>query len=412
MDYACCHRLLDVICEVCRRNSGELSSLQVPHARLAGAALYKMVVSDSVREFPTAVLLAQQLFVTLGSFDNSSLVRCYAKLLCGLKVKVLFHSLVESASEQALCLLRQYFPHGGDEFERDLVEKAPKLAEEIQKAVRDFRRCFLPLVRHKHKRESFMENQFEELYGAYFTRCLARRAATFLAELEKDLPATFIDELLQTESPGKVTNAHSPDFMVDVLLNCVEGKSTLQATDLLSLLEDLSPHSSPNLEGFCNSFIAASHSGSTVGQSANSQPLLDTSHHHDGPSSDTSGSDILIGPEPMDQGRYTDLACESVPEGDTGVSTNSYGGDTNCCGGDTDSYSDHSHPLAVNGGRKQQENVPLDGEKGWVVGGQRSTVSRRDGEGRAELPPCYVKLSYQKNLLAFASSTIQTKMFA
>ena len=74
--------------EVGRRHRDGLSSLAVPHARLASAGLYKMVVTDNVAEYSTALLLAEQLFQTLGSFENHSLVRCYAKLLCGLKVKV------------------------------------------------------------------------------------------------------------------------------------------------------------------------------------------------------------------------------------------------------------------------------------------------------------------------------------
>ena len=78
--------------EVARRHGKGLSSLAVPHARLASAALYKIVTTDNVTEYPTALLLAEQLFLTLGSFDNYAFTRCYAKLLCGLKVKVTYNT--------------------------------------------------------------------------------------------------------------------------------------------------------------------------------------------------------------------------------------------------------------------------------------------------------------------------------
>lgn len=65
--------------------------------------------------------------------------------------------------------------------------------------VHGFRKAFLPLVAHECKRERFLRNQYEKLYGSYFSYCLARCTANFLTGLEKDMPDTFIDEVCGAE---------------------------------------------------------------------------------------------------------------------------------------------------------------------------------------------------------------------
>lgn len=247
VDYACRYRHLDVIYEVSQHMNKNLSTLTVPHLRLASASLYKMVVCDDVSEFYTALQLAQCLFEAAGSFSNGTLVRCYAKLVCGLKVKALFHCLPSSPKE-AFTLLRKYFPRGGDTWDKQLSLHNATLAEEIRKVSQDFRKCFLHLIGHKHRRESFMSREYQKVYNHRFSRCLVRRAASFLTELERGLPDTFLDELLKGNWKEHQT-VNTPtlwDVLMELLLDCVEGKTTLQSADLLSLLNDLHSCSMPN----------------------------------------------------------------------------------------------------------------------------------------------------------------------
>lgn len=64
-------------------------------------------------------------------------------------------------------------------------------------------------------------------------------------------------QLLKTESEGVLTNSPvlSSDVMMEMLLDCVQGKTTLQSSDLLGLIKDLGPEVSPDLEGFQHSIM-------------------------------------------------------------------------------------------------------------------------------------------------------------
>ena len=65
-------------------------------------------------------------------------------------------------------------------------------------------------------------------------------------------------QLLKTAG-GEDTLTNTPtlssDVMLEMLLDCVQGKVALQSTDLLDLVDDLSPQASPDLQGFQDSII-------------------------------------------------------------------------------------------------------------------------------------------------------------
>ncbi|XP_076449874.1 uncharacterized protein LOC143286155 [Babylonia areolata] len=246
VDYACRHRYLDVIYEVSQHFNKSLSTLMVPHVRLAGASLYKMVIRDDVSQFCTAVELAEHLFEAVGTPSNHALVCCYAKLLCGLKAKALFHCL-QSSPKAAFALLRKYFPRGENSLDKQLSMHNAALAKEIRQVSQDFRKCFLYLIGNKHRRETFLSHGYDRLYNQRFSQRLARRTATFVTELEKGLPDTFLDELLkgQVKADTPVSTPTLWDVLMELLLDCVEGKTTLQSSDLLDLLKDLRPCTEP-----------------------------------------------------------------------------------------------------------------------------------------------------------------------
>ncbi|KAL8599603.1 hypothetical protein ACOMHN_024501 [Nucella lapillus] len=251
VDYACRHRRLDVICEVSQHMTSSLSSLTVPHVRLAGAGLYKMVVCDDAAQFHTALQLAQRLFDAVGTFTNGTLVRCYAKLLCGLRVKALFHCL-QSSPKEAFTLLRKYFPRGGDNLDRQLSRH---------------------LIAHKSKCESFFSREYGQVYDHRFSRCLVKRAASFLTELEKGLPDTFLDEVLKGgwSNQEPVSTPSLGDALMEVLLDRVEGKTTLRSSDLRALLRDLRSCSLPDPRDILRGVRGIRLLSSLDGQSGNSE---------------------------------------------------------------------------------------------------------------------------------------------
>lgn len=72
----------------------------------------------------------------------------------------------------------------------------PGLFSKLKEATAAFRKSFLPLILHERKREKFMMTQYEALYGTAFSTSLTSHITKFLDEIEKDLPQTFIDEVM------------------------------------------------------------------------------------------------------------------------------------------------------------------------------------------------------------------------
>lgn len=277
-DYSCRYRHANVIQAVLEKHGLSLASLGVPHARLATASLHKIVHHEIMHGFPTAIVLAEQLFREFGSKQDHAFVHSFIRLLCGLKVKALFY-IMEDSPEEALRVFGEYFPRGNGYI--DDIVTTPELAQGLRKATTDFRKSIFPIILHPAKREDFMANQYKQRYGRDFTQALKRRVTSFVDSLEKQWPDTFIDmmfkqqKLINTDPTADCLS--SSDSLMDILLDFVDGKSSLEPEDLLALVNLLDPHQPLTVHGFTSSFFSSQSASPQEGGGRSSQEIEDQS---------------------------------------------------------------------------------------------------------------------------------------
>ncbi|XP_048254778.1 uncharacterized protein LOC124119200 isoform X1 [Haliotis rufescens] len=238
LDYACKHKLHEVIAALVQRHGEDLSSLAIPHARLSTATIHRIIHCRELEDFETAIHLTEQLYQTLGEACPFTI---YFRLTYGLKMKVLFDYLKkDSQSPRVLNLmLNRYFPRCSS---ADLNTTQRNMSR-LQTRVSNFRKFFLSLCLNENQRKSFLRDEYDTEFGEEFLSSLEKHVDRFLQEVEKCLPLTVLDKILQKGVESVCRSVPSMSVSMDILLECLLNKSRLHALDLLDLLTLIHPMS-------------------------------------------------------------------------------------------------------------------------------------------------------------------------
>ncbi|XP_021354239.1 uncharacterized protein LOC110450818 isoform X2 [Mizuhopecten yessoensis] len=253
--HACKYKYHHVIKGILNRHHDNLEELDVPKIYLSIAMIYNTVMTDNVLYYPVVV---HHLDYIYSEVPDAVPFKLYSKLTMGLKMKashghgstspnvniwclasiICAMDLLKKNHDDALMVLNRYFPRKGSHYEHVIHRELSCL----HSAQKNFRKFFLPLLAHQNQREAYFRDEYEDEYGQHYQEALQKLGAMFVEKLTSLLPPTVIEKIL-ADGPEKYLplSEGCTHLFMEMLLDTLHGKETLEEKDLLELLTMVSP---------------------------------------------------------------------------------------------------------------------------------------------------------------------------
>ncbi|XP_066570042.1 serine-rich adhesin for platelets [Amia ocellicauda] len=242
LEYACRHRLLDIV-KVCCEGITEDHSVDSPLSlRIVAAGLWSVMKNRAVAHYDRIV---DFLDVIHKQIPNLVEFRHYIKICVGLKAKIILDMF--SSNQPLLSIMKKlnvFFPANG--FENCTSTRRDR--QKLRRCCHQFRRLVLRMIRDDSYRKTYVEEELEDEYGELFTAALEKLLWEYLERLESGLPKTTIEQLLAfkgdtqclTEGENLLAEllareSHSVPTVLQSLLQCAAMQSSPQEPESLPL---------------------------------------------------------------------------------------------------------------------------------------------------------------------------------
>ncbi|XP_019638207.1 PREDICTED: uncharacterized protein LOC109480458 [Branchiostoma belcheri] len=198
LEYACKYGQNEVVKALSAGDPKQLLQYGILEGRLAGYLLWSCVTENVVEGYDLCVQLLRHTYTHAPLVNFSH----YARILYGLKVKVMLHIL---ADRFELCLasskLKELFPKEGEKLPPLLKHDATleRQLNQLNRRSGQFRQLALDLILDREKREGYLRHEVEEEFGAEFSLALHDLVAKFVQTVEDYLPAPVIQEICSSE---------------------------------------------------------------------------------------------------------------------------------------------------------------------------------------------------------------------
>ncbi|CAH1779483.1 unnamed protein product [Owenia fusiformis] len=206
LEFACANRYHSVIAEHIKKNPG--CDVDI---RMACCSIHRIMTRLEFDELPLVMSLIEEIY---NRVDKVVTCTHFAKIISGLKIMILFHTLQQD-DPYMLARLNEFFPRDGWSHPK----ANPTLSKKLNKEYLRFRKFFLPLITDKKSHSAHIKDEFATQTS---TQTLVTK---FLEAVEHLLPKTVIekineedDEILDiiTQHHGSVDLEHFMDKLLSI----------------------------------------------------------------------------------------------------------------------------------------------------------------------------------------------------
>ncbi|XP_013422118.1 uncharacterized protein LOC106182038 [Lingula anatina] len=226
LEYACRHKMHQVLHVLCKKYPDGLDTFQVAPVYQGLAALLFVVTDWQLKDFQGAMEILDVLYIFAEEVIPYTL---FSMLMTGLRTMHLFH-LLKTKGEDILAKLNEYFPRNGREL---------KIQRVLHKREIEFRKLFISLVADEDRCADYLKHRYREDFGQDFKDSVRRLVNEFVSKIEEILPPTTIDMILAGERPSMRDLSTPTSENMEIVLDLILSKEQPTADDFVAVLEEM-----------------------------------------------------------------------------------------------------------------------------------------------------------------------------